>query len=261
MDSYDPIPDVLMRKIRVMSECDEVREIPNFPLYAITLTGQVYSVRPHGRSIVLPKVPRRLVTQVYKGFEIVKLSDAQSLQHTLSIGKVLLMSFVSEQPFAEAQASPVDGNPFNYAISNWEWVSNSIRQKKAAKRNGGGFTYGESQWMSKLTNEQVLEMRELYANGMNGTEIAKKFNVSRRTAERAIRGIHWKQSGDGVSLDVNNHARGQKVHLAKLNPEKVLQIREMLNSGMSLSAVAREMELAVSTIAQIRDGKTWKHIK
>jgi hypothetical protein len=53
--------------------------------------------------------------------------------------------------------------------------------------------YGEKQGQHKLTTEQVLEMKRLYAPGKFGAmRIGKMFGVSEATAQRIIKGTSWK---------------------------------------------------------------------
>lgn len=53
--------------------------------------------------------------------------------------------------------------------------------------------HGEKNPMAKLTNEIVLEMRDIrLKTGMSHKKIAKLFNVSTMTAYRAVEGISWK---------------------------------------------------------------------
>lgn len=260
MENYDAIPEALMNKIRVMSGCDDVREIPTFPHYAVTITGQVWSVKPIGKQRELAKIPRRLRSKVWKGIESVNLNDPHSIQRTLSIARILLMAYVSLPPFENALASYKDGNSRNITLDNLQWASQSECVKYGVERNGGAFAFGERMGQSKLTANDVIAMREAYRNGEASGVIAKRFGVTRRTADRAIRGIAWKQSGSGVDMTVNNIARGDRHSLAKLTNEKVIEIRQRIARGETLSSIAELMGVNVSAISAIKNGKTWKHV-
>lgn len=261
MDTHDPIPDVLMKKIRIMSECEEVLEIPGFSHYAVTITGQVWSVKPRGVQRVLPKIPRRMKTQWYKGFELVKLKDDQSHQHTWSIGRILLTSFVEPAPFENAQASFIDGNPSNMALDNLKWVTNSERVIHSVERNGGAFVYGEAQGGSKLKADEVDEMRNEYLGGATFQQIADRHGVTRRTAARAVRGTAWKQIDGGIVPELTNHKKGEAVNLAKLDEGAVRDIRRLLDEGYTLRSIAEQTGMGTSAIHSIKVRRTWKHVK
>jgi hypothetical protein len=51
---------------------------------------------------------------------------------------------------------------------------------------------GESQWCSKFTNKDILDIRKLHKNGKNGNQIAKIYKVERRVIYDILKGITWK---------------------------------------------------------------------
>ena len=51
---------------------------------------------------------------------------------------------------------------------------------------------GERNGQSKLTEENVIESREMYARGITQGEIALRFNVSRGLIGHVVRGTAWK---------------------------------------------------------------------
>lgn len=50
----------------------------------------------------------------------------------------------------------------------------------------------------KLTIEQVLEIRRLFASGAKKSHIAKAFDVSHRTVSQIVSGERWKAAASGV---------------------------------------------------------------
>jgi len=259
MESYDSIPESLMQKIRVMSGCNDVRDIPDWPLYAVTIDGQIWSVKPHGRSVRLPKVPRRMKTKIWKGYEVLNLSDNAVLK-TFSVAKLLLITFISPPPSEHAWASFKDGNPLNLKLDNLVWSDSPDAHKRGVERHGGAFTYGEALNHTKLTPAIVEQMRQDNEQGMTQQAIATKYGVTRRTAARAIRGEYWKQVNAPPS-SATNYKKGEGVSLAKLNPDKVRQIREKIQAGQSLSSISREYGVGTTVVWSIKKGLTWKHVE
>jgi transposase len=51
---------------------------------------------------------------------------------------------------------------------------------------------GSRHGMSKLTEEQVVEIRAMFREGIGGNTIAKKFGVSKNTVYFIRDGITWK---------------------------------------------------------------------
>lgn len=66
-------------------------------------------------------------------------------------------------------------------------ASEETRRKMAASARRG-----ESNSSSKLTEENVLEIRRLSAEGMSARKIAKKFNVAKATISCIIKRITWR---------------------------------------------------------------------
>jgi len=50
---------------------------------------------------------------------------------------------------------------------------------------------GERQWMSKLTRENVIEIRRLSAAGLSSYEIGPRFNVGSKTIRDAVSQKTW----------------------------------------------------------------------
>lgn len=258
--SYDPIPENLMNKIRVMSGCDDVREILNCPHYAVTPDGQVWSVKSFGVSLSLAKIPRRITVRLYKNTSLVKLVNNDRKQVTYSLLKCVALAFIGLPPNVDDWASPIDGDANHISPDNVEWISHSEVMKKSIKRHGGAFVYGEAFSTTKLTAGKVKLMRVDYETGMSQEAIALKYGVTRRTAGRAIRGKDWKQVI--TSLPTNsNQRRGESQHLAKLTEADVRDIKNRINKGETLSSIARDKHVGVSAIWSIKEGKTWKHVE
>lgn len=260
MDSHDPIPEYLMNKIRVMSDCDDVREIPGCPHYAVTSYGQVWSVKPMGVSVEFPKVPRKTKVQIYKGIPLVKLVNEYRKQVTYSLLKCVALAFIGLPPNADEWASPIDGDPTHVSPDNVEWISHSEVTRRSFQRHGGAWIYGEKQHLAKLTQSDVEAIRSEYQAGATQEELAEKYKVHRRTIGRAIRGTHWKQV-DTPLPENSNFRHGTAVSLSKLDDDKVRQIRQLLKDGQSLDSIAQQFDVHLSAIWSIKAGKTWKHVQ
>lgn len=55
-------------------------------------------------------------------------------------------------------------------------------------------------------------------------------------------------------------ARGERVGGARLNAEKVLEIRERRARGEKLDAIARALGVAVMTVHGVTSGRNWAHV-
>lgn len=55
-----------------------------------------------------------------------------------------------------------------------------------------GHNRGEKQWMCKLTNNDIIEIRKLHSKGLTHEEIASKYPVERRQIGKIINKESWK---------------------------------------------------------------------
>lgn len=62
-------------------------------------------------------------------------------------------------------------------------------------------------------------------------------------------------------INKNRKVVGSKVPTAKLDEEKVKEIRILLSLGKSYPKIARMFGVASGTIARIKNGETWSHVK
>lgn len=74
-------------------------------------------------------------------------------------------------------------------------------------------------------------------------------------------GTHADNVKDKINKKRHNASHGSSHYNAKLNDDMVLKIKKLIKEGYSQSAIAHKFEVRPSTIQNIADGKTWKHVK
>lgn len=107
----------------------------------------------------------------------------------------------------------------------------------------------------KLTELDVLEIKELIKLGVDNKDIVKKFNITNLTVRNIKTGKTWSKVGEDVS---NFHIRKGNT---KLSEEDVKGIKNLLdNEKMSFKLIAIKYGVHVQTIRNIHTGKVWKSI-
>jgi hypothetical protein len=94
------------------------------------------------------------------------------------------------KPYCKDQVNHIDGNPSNNDVNNLEWCTQSENMRHAFKI-GLQSLCGENNTHSKLTNENVSDIRKLLKQGIYHKDIAKQFNVSRRCITDINVGNTW----------------------------------------------------------------------
>lgn len=106
-------------------------------------------------------------------------------------------------------------------------------------------------FQKKLTNDKVLAIRKMLSDGLKVKDIAEIFDVNYRTISAIKNNKIW------VSVDVIHEYEKR----AKLTETEVLEIKTMINNGKSNIEISDKFKTARNTISNIRNNKSWSHIK
>lgn len=163
-----------------------LKTIPNFPDYAITKDGQVWSKRyykwlKHGHHIKMDYL-----------FVIfcVKRKKKNRLIHQL-----VLETYVGKCP-PEMECRHLDGNPANNRLENLCWDTRSNNQKDRIKHSTCNMNLkkysGEKHYLAKFVEQDIRRIIYMYKTGLfTQTEIAEIYNVHQTTIQRIVNKKTW----------------------------------------------------------------------
>lgn len=132
------------------------------------------------------------------------------------------------------------------------------------KRLHGTVVRGEKSHLSRLTEEAIRAIRAQYATGQYSHEdLGAAFDVAPATIGLALQGRTWAHVADGPGplsrpRTVN---RGERNARARLTEAAVHEIRAAHAGGESISALARQFNVARTAIQSIIWGRTWRHVQ
>lgn len=83
----------------------------------------------------------------------------------------------------------LDDNPENNCVENLCW--GTALQNTEDKRKNGGMPVGERSSSHKVTESQVMEIRERYASGESSRGLAREYGIGKNAVLQIIRGETW----------------------------------------------------------------------
>jgi hypothetical protein len=170
----------------------EYREIPGFTAYLAGSDGTVFSclreVRS-GKKWVRGDSWRRLKgCSGHGGYPNVCVKSDEGKQVTLPVHRLILLAFRGPLQIGMVTRH-LNGVPTDNRLSN---LCYGTYADNAVDRDEHGTTCrGENSHKSKLTADQVKEIRRLRKSGISSPLIGRMFSVSRSTIRRAVNGESW----------------------------------------------------------------------
>ena len=146
-----------------------MKEIKNYEgRYSVTDEGQVWSHRSN--KFLKPN-------DIGKGYLQVTLYNSKTRKSFL-VHRIVADEFV-DNPNNYTEINHRNGNKFDNTIGNLEWFSRSENMKHAHDNRLAIAKKGEEQWYSKLTDEEVIEIKELLKiSDITQKQIAELYGVS-----------------------------------------------------------------------------------
>lgn len=113
---------------------------------------------------------------------------------------------------------------------------------------------------AKFTEEEVLNMRELYARGTLINQIAAIFKASKETIRAIIRGESWTHVGGPIQTGCLI-PQGEASSAARITELQVREIRAAHKSGIGSTTLAKRYPISKNSILKLLRGETWRHVK
>ena len=126
----------------------------------------------------------------HKGYKKVTIS-LNGKKNTFMAHRLVAKCFI-ENPLNKEQVNHKNGIKDDNRVENLEWCTGSENVRHAMK-TGLAKNFGTGSYKSKLTDKQVLKIRELYSHGIEINEIVKDIGiVMRSTIMMVIKRKTWK---------------------------------------------------------------------
>ena len=121
------------------------------------------------------------------GYRMVNLKGDLHYVHRLVATKFIL------NPLNKKEVNHIDGDKLNNYVSNLEWNTHAENMKHGYKTNLINNS-GERAGASKLTEQEVLEIRNKYKIGnISQPALAKQYNTTRGNISKIILRTTWRE--------------------------------------------------------------------
>jgi hypothetical protein len=174
---------------------EEWKHIPNYErLYMISNLGRVKSLpkkiknKNNSFRYSKEKILSPFIRAEYLSIHLCKPHESYRYKN-FTIHSLVLLAFSGNRGNKNV-INHKDGNKLNNRVDNLEYCTQSYN-KKQDFINGRQSLSGEKNTQSKLTSENVLEIRVLRKSGLKYSELANKFNLSISGISNIFNGHTW----------------------------------------------------------------------
>lgn len=128
-------------------------------------------------------------------------------------------------------------------------------------RGRGNPAQGERHARAILTDHDVLAIRQAALGGTDFACLARQYGVAHSTIGAAATGERWKHLPAETIAPTPGHARGERVHGAKLTHEQAIEIKRLIAAGVGNRSIVDRYGVKHVTISAIRRGRIWAHVE
>lgn len=125
-----------------------------------------------------------------KGYKVIRIT-INGKKQVLSVHRLILFTFKPNEYFSGAIVNHKDSNKLNNSLDNLEWCTYQDNSKHSFKNKLWVPPIGSNNGYSKLTEEQVLEIRELFLEYKNYSKVARVYNVSMNNIKSIVLRKTW----------------------------------------------------------------------
>lgn len=155
--------------------------------YIVSSDGKVYSTHNVGRGKYHKEISQRENEDGYMVITAGKTHHRRSMR----VHRMVALAFVPN-PNNLPEVDHIDNNRKNNSASNLQWISGTDNKKKTPFKRRSSTHKGILNGRARLTETDIVSIRDLYMNGTKQSEIAKLFNVGWSTVHNIIIHNTWK---------------------------------------------------------------------
>lgn len=179
------------------------------------------------------------------------------------IHRLVVAEWCGGFPGERTQTRHLDGNRANNHFSNL--MAGTVVENEADKERHGRRLQGEDCAHAKLTEDDVINIFNLYGSGTKPRTIAESFGINRDYVRLIVNRKRWAHVEIPVELLEKAQAisesrkRGQG-RSSRFVDSDIIKIRTLAKADIPQKDIAKLFDVAPAQISQIVSGKRWGHL-
>ena len=171
------------------------KDVPSYEgIYEVSNYGQVRSVTRVRNGTHGPCTVRGRILSLPTCSDYMNVSLCfEGIKRTMHVHRMVAEAFIPN-PHNKPQVNHKDGNKFNNNVDNLEWNTCQENMDHAKSHNLLTALKGEDHMGSKLSDEQIEEIRRRYVRGCkhnSGKALAAEFGVSSANISYIVNNKRW----------------------------------------------------------------------
>lgn len=166
----------------------EFKRLEKYPLYRIYNNGVIIKDRSNSNKNDFKLLKHSISV---KGYHTVNVYDKNMKERKERVHRLVALAFVEGETNVKNIVNHIDGNKDNNHVDNLEWCSIIYNNRHAIEQLGVS-RKGESNGSSKLTESQVLDIRERHENGESVKDLVFRYDLNKSTINRIVKRETWK---------------------------------------------------------------------
>lgn len=210
------------------------KPVPDFPGYCVGSNGTAWSSLRYAAWRQLKPIPDQT------GHLRLALR-AGGATFPIALHHLILEAFVGKRPGGMVGCH-FDDDPANNRPSNLRWDTSSGNVSDAMRN--GRIKRGETHGMAKLSEAQIIAIREEFATGsVSHVDLTRRYGITKSAIHAIASGRLWSHVGGTIT-----RTRTRK---PKLDESIADRIRTLIAGGMSKAEAAKQFGILKSTVTRI----------
>ncbi len=166
------------------------------------------------------------------GYPCVCAGPSGRIKRPRRVHTMVVRAFHGEKPFPKAECRHLDGDKTNNNASNLKWGTR--KENMADRVRLGESAHSERHPDAKLTEKQVIEIRELYATGeYTLMHLGLMYGLGTRSISPIVRGQYWTRTGGPITKPFMGNRRKRHENLVRFLKSNPHLTETAIDAGFS----------------------------